>query len=116
MTTNSCGSALPAFDFPQPVAAMTRAARRRVPLSLKLVPLVAGAGLAYYVHRTTRQEQSSYLISTLLRQDMLDAQQAAARRRAIDDAYGARASLQDLEAATRAYGASSPSPASRASG
>lgn len=35
MTTNSYGSPLPIFDFPQTVAKATRSAPRRLPLSAR---------------------------------------------------------------------------------
>ncbi|KAI0021410.1 hypothetical protein F4780DRAFT_288495 [Xylariomycetidae sp. FL0641] len=95
MTTNSCGSALPAFDFPQNIAKVTRAAPKRLPMAARLVPLAAAAGLAYYATSSTMMAPTKSTVN--VQEDIM------ARRRALEHAYGARSSLDDLEAATLAY-------------
>ncbi|KAI1496805.1 hypothetical protein F5X99DRAFT_50548 [Biscogniauxia marginata] len=96
MTTNSYGSALPAFDFQPSITQITKSGARRVPRSAKLVPLVAAAGLAYYVGSQISAQRNA----------ALDGDDATARFKAVQDAYGDRSSLQNLEAAARLYASS----------
>ncbi|KAH9902008.1 hypothetical protein F4778DRAFT_103416 [Xylariomycetidae sp. FL2044] len=98
MTTNSYGSALPAFDFPQTVAKVTK---RRLPLGARILPIaaVAATGLAYYATTTT---------TTTIKTQQPSLQQtvessSAHQKRQLEMAYGDRSSLADIEAAARAY-------------
>ncbi|CAJ2499935.1 Uu.00g027880.m01.CDS01 [Anthostomella pinea] len=95
MTTNSYGSALPTFDFPQTVAKAARSAPRRMPMAARLVPLAAAAGLAYYVGAQLSAQRDARYAETV------------SMMKALESAYGDRSSLQDLEAASQAYSATS---------
>ncbi|KAI0593122.1 hypothetical protein F4775DRAFT_579345 [Biscogniauxia sp. FL1348] len=102
MTTNSYGSALPTFDFPPAIAQVTKNGARRVPRSAKLVPLAAAAGLAYYVGAQISAQRKAVENGTY----NTNSDDSTARFKAVQDAYGDRSSLQNLEAAARIYASS----------
>ncbi|KAI1490717.1 hypothetical protein F5X96DRAFT_634762 [Biscogniauxia mediterranea] len=106
MTTNSYGSALPTFDFPPAIAQVTKNGARRVPRSAKLVPLAAAAGLAYYVGAQISAQRKAVENGTY---NNASSDDSAARFKAVQDAYGDRSSLQNLEAAARIYASSAVS-------
>ncbi|KAH7182404.1 uncharacterized protein B0J16DRAFT_343653 [Fusarium flagelliforme] len=57
MTTNSCGSALPRFDFPKPAAPRITA---RAAKSLPTAALVATAAATYYMTYYMMRQQYTY--------------------------------------------------------
>ncbi|KAI1634891.1 hypothetical protein F4809DRAFT_616622 [Biscogniauxia mediterranea] len=109
MTTNSYGSALPTFDFPPAIAQVTKNGARRVPRSAKLVPLAAAAGLAYYVGAQISAQRKAVENGTYNTSSSSSSDDSAARLKAVQDAYGDRSSLQNLEAAARIYASSAVS-------
>ncbi|KAI5923871.1 hypothetical protein F4810DRAFT_666370 [Camillea tinctor] len=102
MTTNSYGSALPTFDFPPAIAQATKNGARKVPKSSKFLPLAAAAGLAYYVGAQISSQRKAVENGTYNNAS----EDSAARFKAVQDAYGDRSSLQNLEAAARLYASS----------
>lgn len=75
MTTNSCGSALPKFDYPSVKPAVTRASRlKALPLSARLVSVAAAAGIGEHSlpHQHPLATRNPLLIqwTSLLRQTL----------------------------------------------
>ncbi|KAH8669140.1 hypothetical protein BX600DRAFT_435641 [Xylariales sp. PMI_506] len=112
MTTNSFGGALPQFDFPQTNIASsatkyTKFTRRFLPVTA----LVAATGFAAY-YASPEDSWQRVMIARLYGPSQRTINSSgssttssleASRRKALQDAYGSRGSLEDLESAQKVY-------------